>query len=59
MAKDKFPRVIYVKKEQDRDSEYLVADASAAAHAEINGEVEIAIYNLSRVTKVKASAEVE
>lgn len=59
MAKEKFPRVIYVKREKDGDTSYLAADDSAAGHAEVNQEVEIAIYNLSRVTVVKANAEVE
>jgi hypothetical protein len=59
MAKGKFPKVIYVKLEQDRDAEYIVADESPAGHAEIDKDVPVGVYRLERVAKVTAKAELE
>jgi len=58
--KAKYPKHIYVAKEQDNDgSEFLTAHEDAAGHAEINGEVEVALYDYVGTFKVKADAKVE
>lgn len=57
MAKKKFPKHVFVGVEKDTDgSSFLVAHDDAAGHAEINKEIEVAIYDFVRVVKVRADA---
>ena len=41
-----FPKVIYVKQEQDGDDEYLVAGADVGILAEMSEKVTVARYQL-------------
>lgn len=57
-AKEKFPKQIYVGKEQDRDTEFLVASDSPEGMEVQNDERTVAIYQLVRVVKVVNKTEV-
>lgn len=57
-TKEKFPKQIYVGKEQDRDSEFLVASDSPEGMEVQNDERTVAIYQLVRVVKVVNKTEV-
>ena len=59
MSKKKFPKAIYVKREGNGDDEFLSPHETIEKTAEIGGVVEVAIYSLDTVVKVKTKTLVE
>jgi hypothetical protein len=58
--KPKYPKHIYLNVEKNTDgTTTLLAEEDAAGHAEINGEVEVALYDYVGTFKVRADAKVE
>jgi len=57
-TKEKFPTEIYVAKEYDGDTDYLIADEETTGMAETNGDRPIAIYRLVRVATLRNKTEV-
>ena len=56
--KEKFPAEIYVVKEYDGDTCYLIADEETTGIAETNSDRPVAIYQLVRVATLRNKTEV-
>ncbi len=54
MPKAKFPKTLYVRREQDGDDHYFVADETTAGIVAADGEEEVGIYELVRRAKATA-----
>lgn len=53
MAKKKYPKTIFVKREKDGTDSFLVAHEGVTDAAEMNEDVEVAVYKLSHTAKLK------
>jgi len=53
----KFPKVIFVKREQDGDESYLIADENGGLFAETSEPVTVARYELKDKGVIKRSAD--
>ena len=58
MAKKKFPKTMYVRRENDGDNDFFVAEYDLEFHAEIGEKVPVAIYDLVSVETVTAKVEI-
>ena len=54
----KYPKLIYVGIEHDRDTTYLLAYADPTEAADLTNEKEVAIYQLVKTAKVRTKTEV-
>lgn len=60
MAKAKYPRVIFVKQEREKDgSDYLLAHKTSSEVAQVGSTVTVAQYKFDRIVKVSAYPVVE
>ena len=57
-SKTKYPKLIYVGIEHERDTTYFVAYADPTEAADLADEKEVAIYNLVKTAKVRTKTEV-
>jgi hypothetical protein len=55
MAKQKFPKDLFVKIEKDGDSEYFLADADGESVAEIGKEITVGVYRYVETRTVKTA----
>ena len=53
MAKKNFPKMLYVKTEEDAGTKYFVADDSMEAIAEVGEKIHVALYQLVEVSNVE------
>lgn len=58
MAK-KFPKTLFVAWEDATDDAYLAASESFSGYAIVDDERQVAVYQLVKVKKLKAKAELE
>lgn len=58
MAKQKYPNLLFVKEEADRDgSKYFIVEKRIENLAEINETVQVAVYKLERIVRVVNSTK--
>jgi hypothetical protein len=58
--KSKFPKQVYIAFQEERDgSVFLSVYDDPSGHAEVNQDVQVAVYELVRVGKVTAKATLE
>ena len=57
-SKLKYPKMIYIGIEDERDTTYFVAYADHVEAADLTDDKEVAIYQFVRTAKVKTKVEV-
>ena len=57
-SKMKYPKLVYVGVEYDRDTSYFVVYADPIEAADLTDDKEVAIYQLVKTAKVRTKTEV-
>ena len=58
MAKQKYPTILYITEEAERDgTKYFIVEKRIEDLAEINEAVQVAVYKLERLARVENSTK--